>query len=269
MIQLLKIEWLKMKNYTAFVAIGLIFLVCVFGVSFIAYSFNKEVQQTPAALLMGSYFTFPNVWHTVSWLSNFTLFLPGVLIILMITNEFTYKTHRQNIIDGWSRDEFIKVKIVIVFIFSAIATLWVFIVALVIGLISGGSFLLDKVHHVGYFFLQSVSILMLALMISVLVRRAGLAIAVFIAYVYILENLVGAIIQGLQIKNAADPTKFIPFADLLPINATDNLVPFPFFREVLNKAIPHMNIYILLGSSLLYLAAYIFISRKQFLTRDL
>lgn len=267
--KLLKIEWLKMKNYTAFVAIGLIFLVCVFGVSFIAYTFNKSVQETPAAMLMGSYFSFPNVWHTVTWLSNFTLFLPGLLIILMITNEFTYKTHRQNIIDGWSRNDFIKVKIANVFIFSALATLWVFIVALVIGLISGGPFLFDKVHYIGYFFIQSVSILMMALMISVLVKRAALAIAVFIAYVYILENLIGAIINGVSFKNATDPSKIIPFADVLPINATDSLVPFPFFREILNKALPQMSIYILLGASLVYLVAYILISRKQFLSRDL
>lgn len=269
MIRLLKIEWLKMKNYTAFVAIGLIFLVCVFGVSFIAYNLNKSVQETPAAMLMGSYFSFPNVWYTVSWLSNFTLFLPGVLVILMITNEFTYKTHRQNIIDGWSRDQFITVKIAIVFIFSALATLWVFIVAMGIGFISGGSFLIDKAYYVGYFFLQAVSILMFALMISVVVKRAGLAIAIFIAYVYILENLVGAIITGLQIKNASSPTNYYPFADLLPINATDSLVPFPFFRELLNKAVPHVNIYILLGASLIYLSAYILIARKQFLIRDL
>ena len=269
MIKLLKIEWLKMKNYTAFVAIGLIFLVCVLGVSFIAYSVNKSVQETPVAGLMDSYFSFPNVWHTVSWLSNFTLFLPGLLIILMITNEFTYKTHRQNIIDGWSRNEFIKVKIVIVFIFSAIATIWVFLVALLVGLISGGSFSFDKIHFIGSFFIQSVSILMLALMVSVIVKRAGLAIAIFIAYVYILENLVGVIINGLQMKNATDPRKYTPFADILPINATDNLVPFPFFRAVLNTTVPHLNVYILLGASIVYLVGYVLISRKQFLTRDL
>jgi hypothetical protein len=60
------------------------------GVNFIAYSLNKTVQETPVGGLMESYF-FPNVWHTVSWLSNFTLFLPGVLIILMITNELLTK----------------------------------------------------------------------------------------------------------------------------------------------------------------------------------
>jgi hypothetical protein len=64
-------------------------------------------------------------------------------------------------------DEFIKVKIVIVFIFSAIATIWVFLVALMIGLISGGAFSFDKIHLVGSFFIQSVSILMLALMVNV------------------------------------------------------------------------------------------------------
>ena len=269
MMKYLKIEWLKMKNYTAFVAIGLIFLVCVFGVSFIAYSINNSAFETPASMLLGSYFSFPNVWHTVAWLSNFTLFLPGLLLILIITNEFNYRTHRQNIIDGWSRDTFIKTKIALVFIFAAVATIWVFIVALIIGLISGSGLDFSKVYYIGYFFLQSVSILMLALMVSVLVKRAGLAIAVFIAYVYILENLLGAIVNGLSYKFTTDPMKVIPFSDMMPINSTDSLVPFPFFRELLNKAVPQLSVYILLAFTLVYLVIYIYVSRRQFLTKDL
>ena len=269
MLQLLKIEWLKMKNYSTFKAIAIIFLVCVFGVSYIGYTINSNMSHTPAAMLLGGYFSFPNVWHTVSWLSNWTLFLPGLLMILLVTNEFTYKTHRQNILDGWSREDFIHVKIVTVFIFSLIATFWVFIVALTIGLISGGPFLLDKLEYVGFFFIQTVSILMLALLIATIVKRAGLAIAIFIAYVYIIENVIGLVITGFQIKMNGGVTNITSFGDMLPINATDSLVPFPFFRAILNHGIPLLSVYVLLGLSVIYLSAYIHFTRKLFISKDI
>ena len=107
-------------------------------------------------------------------------------------------------------------------------------------------------------------------MISVLVKRAALAIAVFIAYVYILENLLGAVLNYISIKASASPMNYTPYADLLPVNATDSLVPFPFFRELLNKAMPSsFSVVLLLSISLIYLLLYIFISRKRFLTKDL
>lgn len=269
MLQQLKIEWLKMKNYTAFIAISLIFLICVFGVNYIAYNINASAQSTAAGAFVGSYFGFPHVWHTVAWLSSFTLFLPGLVIILMVTNEFTYRTHRQNVIDGWSRDTFIKTKIVSVFILAAVATIWVGLMAFVIGLISGGSINLNKIQYIGFFFLQCVSIFMVALLISTLVKRAALSIAIFIAYVYIIENILGAIINASIFHFAKNKSDMIPLADLLPINTTDALLPFPFFRELLDKSTGVVNPWILFGSSLVYLAAYIYFARRHFLTRDL
>lgn len=258
-----------MKNYTAFIAISLIFLICVFGVNYIAYNINASAQSTAAGAFVGSYFGFPHVWHTVAWLSSFTLFLPGLVIILMVTNEFTYRTHRQNVIDGWSRDTFIQTKVVSVFILAAIATIWVGLMALVIGLISGGSFDLNKIQYIGFFFLQCVSIFMVALLISTIVKRAALSIAIFIAYVYIIENILGAIINASIFHFAKNKSDIIPLADLLPINTTDALLPFPFFRELLDKSTGVVNPWILFGSSLVYLAAYIYFARRHFLTRDL
>jgi ABC-2 type transport system permease protein len=269
MLQQLKIEWLKMKNYTAFIAISLIFLICVFGVNYIGYNINSSAQSTAAGAFVGSYFGFPHVWHTVAWLSSFTLFLPGLLIILMVTNEFTYRTHRQNVIDGWSRDTFIRTKIASVFILAAVATLWVGLMALMLGLISGGSLDFYKVQYIGFFFLQSLSIFMAALLISILVKRAALSIAIFIAYVYIIENILGAIINAAVFNFVKNKSSMVPLADVLPINTTDALLPFPFFRELLDKSTGVINPWILFGLAMAYLAAYVYFARRHFLTRDL
>jgi len=50
--------------------------------------------------LIGKPFGFPDVWQVVSWNSTMYYWAPALLIITLTTNECTYKTHRQNVIDG-------------------------------------------------------------------------------------------------------------------------------------------------------------------------
>ncbi len=268
MIKLLKIEWLKLKNYTTFKVITILFLLSVFGINYIGYSINNNITGR-AKIFLGGYFSFPNVWHTVSWLSTFALFLPGVLVILLVTNEYTYKTHRQNIIDGWSRNQFINVKIMMVLILSLAATLWVFINALLIGFVSGGPFSIDKIEYVGFFFINCTSVLMMALLISVLIKRAALAIAIFIAYVYILENVLGGIMNYMSIMAHDSKIGYTPIGDVLPINSTDALLPFPFFRGMISSAINSLNEYLLLGLAATYLFLYVYFSKRRFSRSDL
>ena len=248
--------------------VAILFFLSVFGISYIGYSINSNITGA-AQILLGGYFSFPNVWHTVAWLSTFALFLPGLLMILLVTNEYTYKTHRQNIIDGWSRADFINVKIVMVLIMSLVATLWVFIVALGIGYISGDPFSFDKFEFIGYFFIQSVSVLMLSLLISVLVKRAALAIAIFIAYVYILENVLGGLMNYMSIRSNGSKMGYTPIGDVLPINSTDALIPFPFFRNMINAAVHSFSDVILLALAAVYLFLYVYFSKRKFSRSDL
>ena len=66
-----------------------------------------------------------------------------MLFILLITNEVQYRTHRQNIIDGWSRMDFLKAKFSMLIFFVAVSTLLVFIIALIVGFSSGSAFSLS------------------------------------------------------------------------------------------------------------------------------
>jgi hypothetical protein len=65
-------------------------------------------------------YDFKHVWQTTSYTSGYILILPVMLLIMLVTNEFTYKTNRQNIIDGLSRLDFINVKIVLATLFAVI-----------------------------------------------------------------------------------------------------------------------------------------------------
>ena len=265
MLHLLKIEWLKIKGYKTFWILTTLFLVSILGVNYFAYNFKQAVSQgnAQANILFGSPFSFPNVWHTVTYLSSYLLFIPGLMIITSITNEYSYKTHRQNIIDGWSRLQFIHVKIALVVIISFLSTVFVFLTSLLYGELAGGAFSLDKIEFIGYYFIQALSYSMLALLLSVLIKRSGLSIGLFFLYSFIIENFLGAILNNMGgIKSASGP------GDYLPLNTTDNLIPFPFFRNIVQFG-TQPSLYILLGLSVVYLFLYYFISVRKFQTQDL
>ena len=125
MINLLKIEWLKIKNYTAFIVMTLFFIIGVFALNYIVFIVNKNiVKNVPGAGLVSfSPYDFTNTWQSTSYATGFILLLPSLLLLMLFTNEYTFKTHRQNIIDGLSRQQFISVKIMMALIFAFAATL--------------------------------------------------------------------------------------------------------------------------------------------------
>src|SRR5215217_6317706 len=117
MTNLLKTEWLKIRKYRAFWWMTGIIALSYPGINYLFFSIYKgliEKGNTASHILLslGNPFAFPEAWHTVSYLSSFFVFIPSVVVIMFITNEYTYKTHRQNIIDGWSRKQFMTAKLI-------------------------------------------------------------------------------------------------------------------------------------------------------------
>ena len=183
MINLLKIEWLKLKNYRTFWILGILYLVSVFAAGYIGYSVELRTlgQSKELKMVAGTSFSFPDVWQSVSWLSSLLVFMPALLIVTFVTNEYVYKTHRQNIIDGWSRSQFIYVKIALVVILAALATLMVLLTSLFIGFLGERSFSWDESIYIFYFFAQALTYNTVALLLSVLLKRTGLALGLFLA----------------------------------------------------------------------------------------
>ncbi len=274
MINLLKIEWLKIKNYTGFILLASFFAVGVVACNFIVYLFIKNVLdkvQVTKLFLSGSPFDFDTVWTTVSYYSSYFLMLPALLIVILISNEFNYKTHRQNIIDGMSRFEFLKVKIAMALIFAIACTVVVILTALIFGLASGTAFSVNGFENVGYFLLKAFTYNMVAIVISLLTKRSGVAIAIFFIYT-IFENGISLFLffWAVDLKKEKN-FDWGNLGNYLPMNASDGLLTAPFeqFSGMAKSILPSNFNTVVLAVALAYLVLFYFWSRRKMLRSDL
>ncbi|HRH61502.1 MAG TPA: ABC transporter permease [Chitinophagaceae bacterium] len=272
MLHLLKIEWLKVKNYRTFWILGILYILSIFGINYIVYEIQQEIylhnKQTAdaAKMILGSPpYSFPAVWQMTCYVSSFLLFIAGLLMIISVTNEYSYKTHRQNIIDGETRTQFIVTKLACGAVIAVVSTFIVFITAFYFGLVDGSSsFSLSDSEYIFYFFLQALSYCWLAVLVSLVFKRSGISIGVFFLYVIVLENVLSNLLNYLANDFSDGPGKF------LPIQSSDKLMPLPVFKDTPVKVLDNdTNIPLQVALVCAYLAAYFFLSKRKFETDDL
>jgi len=274
MITLLHIEWLKIKKYRAFILIGIFFILGIFVTNYIVGKvFNAVTDSESAKMFVGQFapYSFEHVWETVSYVSGYLLILPAMLLLILTTNEFTYKTSRQNIIDGWTRQQFIEVKLMMAFIFAAISTLFVVLAGLLFASFTKTEFSTYGMTHVLYFFNKAFSYNIIALFMSVLIRKTGFAIGMFFIYTGA-ENILSQILDLLSIRwrndNGIDLGKL---GNYLPMNSSDGLLSFPEnpLQTLAKQTMPTNYFGVELGFSIGYLLLFIWLTRYVFIKRDL
>ncbi len=235
MLALIKIEWLKIKKYPAFWwMLGIVALTYP-GINMITYygylqaTAGKEVTSGIAKMLLGNPFSFPEAWHSVAYFSSFFILLPSIVVIMLVTNEYTFKTHRQNVIDGWSRTQFITSKLFDVLIVSVIVTSAYLLVALGFGLVADDTAWFqwkDQLQYIPLFLLQTFSQLSIAFLLGYLVKKAFIALGIFLFYYLIIENIAVGLAKY-KLKN--DIGRFLPF------EVSDRLIPRPAFFSRFGK----------------------------------
>lgn len=228
---LLKTEWLKIKKYPAFWWMLGIVALAYPGMNYAIYVNGYKDQLNdktmgPILQMLPNPFTFPDVWPTVAFLSSLFVFLPSIVVIMFITNEYSYKTNRQNIIDGWSRQDFMMSKLIDVLIIALLVTVLYMITAFVIGMVNAGGNtgnFWEGTQYIGLFFLQQFAQLSLALLIALLVRKAFIALGIFLVYYFPLEP----ILVELAKKWANG------IGEYFPLEISDRLIPYPrwFFQD--------------------------------------
>jgi hypothetical protein len=259
MLHLLKLEWLKVKNYRAFwIFLGL-YIIGLFSINWIAFQFQTEVTKNNVPLKIFPY-DFPAVYQTIAWVSSWLLYFPGMLIILVITNEYNYKTHRQNIIDGLTRQQFVAAKILFGLAIALLTTISCFLIALYFGSSYSKSVSFNGIQYVGFSFIQTLCYLFLAMILAILMRRSGLAMAVFFLYGLVFEQLLGGLLDYKILGNGT--TRFY-----FPLEASDVLIPITFGKEIVYNNAPSQTILII--TCLIYISLFVFLSFRKFQTDDL
>lgn len=260
---LLAIEWLKIRRYRTFWVLILLFAFLLPFWNFQILNGIVRVGNGQINILNQAY-GFPSVWSNFGWWGSiFVLFL-AILIITLTCNEFSFRTHRQNVIDGWSRLSFFHAKAALVLALSAGITLFVFINGALFGIATSGSAdgLFSNLNAIAYFFLLVLNYLGAALFIALWIRRSGLAISLYLLYALIIESIIAATFNYFTKSQ---------WGNLLPLQSSDELLPFPLMRMASNmlgrpESLPD---YVYVIATAVWIGVYYFAGRRLVLKRDM
>lgn len=207
---LLKIEYIKGINNRT-VRASLILYLAVFLVVFIVFS---QIELAIPGFNIRKLYRFPGVWTSTTWLASWLNILLAIVIISHTGNEFTYRTFKQHIIDGLSRQQLLYGKVFIILALSLASTVLVGFSAVISDLIFGLKQSTEDsfIQYLPKFFLQSFAYMSFALMLTLLLKSPALSIVIFILYRIIIEPI-------------ARLTVDLEFRHFFPSKAIGNLTP--------------------------------------------
>jgi ABC-type transport system involved in multi-copper enzyme maturation permease subunit len=272
MIRLLTIELRKIMPYRMFWIMAGIYVASMvfifYGFPSLIDYFSLRSDAQEIKLLKNFIYNFPDIWQNLTWISSLRFFIKvmlGIIMVVLITNEYAYSTIRSNVINGMSRTDFLLSKIYLALFLSLVSTLLIIISGLVLGF-SFSSVVTLKVitgkllFLIGYI-VEVMTYLLFALMLGLLVKRTGLAISFLFIY-----PIIELVVQQ-QISEKIRP--------YLPVNAMNHVIRTPN-TSLIEYQSPDFDVdlqkYIEVGDiavSLAYAALFIFISYLILKRRDL
>ncbi|MEN8248539.1 MAG: hypothetical protein ABFS32_06375 [Bacteroidota bacterium] len=264
MIKLLKIDYKKLSNYRTFWVLIILYFATLglsssSGMELLKWLDSKFGIDEFDVLKIPIYH-FPDIWQNLTYASTYFQIVLGIVVVVSVTNEFSYKTIRQNIIDGMDRKDFLISKVIMVFMISLAATLFVFLIGATTGLIyspeSELRFFTKGIEFIPALFLSNFAYLTLVLLFAVWIKRAGLAIGLVLIYPA-LEYVFGAILP-----NSMDP--ILPY---LPMHAINALIKLPYhryaFQEIQDYVDP-VSVMVAIG----YIVVFILLAYRNLVKRD-
>ncbi len=234
MLHLLKIDLKKLLDYRTFwIICGLYFFTLIAGAAS-GMEFLKWLARTIEGFGQSininriPLYHFPDVWQNLAWAAGLLKLGLAIMVVTSITNEYTYRTIRQNIIDGLSREQFLISKILTNVLLSGLSMVLIFLIALVTGLIYSPAFDFPiGFQGIGFYpayFLEVFAFLSFALMLGILIQRSGLTIVILLNS-YLIELIIK--------ENIND--YFPQLVDFFPLQSIMNLVPWPLPRYVFKE----------------------------------
>lgn len=230
MIRLLQIEVLKLRNNRSsrlliiayFILLTFISLIAAIRIDLGAFKFNLADQGI---------FNFPYIWHFNTYIAAFFKLFLAIVIVSMISSEYSNRTLKQNLIDGLSKKEFIFSKFLTVIVFALISTVFVFIISLILGGMYSSynelSIIFSDLEYLLAYFLKLVGFFSFCLFLALLTKRSAFALGLLVLW-SIAELIFIGIIKFQLFFDQPKTAHFI--TQFLPLEAMSNLIKEPFSR---------------------------------------
>ena len=266
-LRLLRLEWSKFSKNTVVTLLTTFFFVFLpTSLFFAAYLrlFAKTFSGVPINIL-----DLPYIWEYMGYSGNWIVFFfLGVLIIYTVTIDVSTKTMRQNIISGLSRQEYLFSKVLVVFFFSFLATMYYTLVSIGVGFFNTDnptlSIMFDNNWAITRFWLMSFAYMNFALFLAFLFRKSGIAVFIYLTYILLAEPLIKLLVKKYIMDNK--------FTNYLPMNAAEDLMPVPI--PPMAKELAKTDDYFLSYGeastlTIIYAGIFLAITYYYFLKRDL
>ncbi|MGJ8759731.1 ABC transporter permease [Polaribacter sp. AHE13PA] len=232
MLRLLTIEFHKLKHNSASKVLSLIYFGLLTSIALIAV-IKFDIGPIKFHLADMGIFNFPYIWHFNTYMASILKFFLLLVIVSMMANEYSYKTLKQNLIDGLSKKEFILSKFYTVVVFALISTIFVFVVSLILGLVYSDynelSIITTDLVYLLAFFIKLVGFFSMGLFFGILVKRSAFAVGAMVVWL-----IVESMFKGYLFWTFRDADKTTESVDsimqFLPLEAISNLIKEPFSR---------------------------------------
>jgi len=220
--KLFQIEKIKALSYPAFKTLMIIHFLLFFLVVLVV----SQIQFSIPGFSVKKLYQFPNIWEFFPWVASwFNLFL-AIVVILLVGNEFSFRTFRQNVIDGLSRNDLLRGKMILIFSIAVYTFLMVFIAVMIFGLINSDDYSMNAIFGKSYllliYFIQALGYMSLGVLIAIIFRNNALSIIMFILYFFPIEPIIRWIFE-------AHTRRYFP------IKIISNLTPMPEFLTMTSE----------------------------------
>ena len=227
MLRLLTIEFYKLKHSRSSKVLSIAYFVILSFIALIA-SIEFNMGDFQIRIADQGIFNFPFIWHFNTWVAATLKFFLAIVIVSMISNEYSNRTLKQNLIDGLSKKEFMLSKFYTVIAFAALSTLFIFVMTVILGYSFSDytefSIVTREMEFLLAYFFKLVGFFSFCLFLGVLVKRSAFALG-FLFVWWIFENILYGILRW-QI-NAETADAIVQF---FPLEAMKNLINLPFQR---------------------------------------
>ncbi|TGE28781.1 ABC transporter permease [Hymenobacter metallicola] len=184
---LLRAELRKILPYRTVWVILLLFVGLLAG--FVSVGSNVQINGQQ---LGNTLYAFPELWPRLAYVASYFNLLLGILLIILITDEFQFRTFRQQVIDGSSAAGLVQGKLAVSALLAVFGTLAVLAVGLFFGLTRSPETFgrsSETIGAVPLYGIQALGYLALAALLGFLLRKAGPAFLAFLLYAWLVEPL--------------------------------------------------------------------------------
>ncbi|MEM7162115.1 MAG: hypothetical protein AAF487_06685 [Bacteroidota bacterium] len=267
--RLFQIEFAKVKNTSYFWIFTILFLLFLLSIPIGSkYAIAKMAENTMDLNGIDLYrlplFDFVDIWQNLTWVYKFGAIIISFIIVISVANEYRYGTAKQNVIDGLSRKEFLLSKITLILFLSAIISVGVLLIGLIMGFswsaVIEFKYIIRNIEFVAAYFVVLVGTQIFAMLITLIIRKPGIVILMLLFYFFFIEGLAYVFIKY----------KYeLPLvSNLLPLRGMSEIIsnPMPkyWFREVYTN-IQFKHVLFTLG----HIGLYTYLCFRYFLKKDI